>query len=159
MLFCWIFKKHMTRYPITSSYINWTSMVSEARYTSGSTAFHQIDHSQWYFKVLDLKRLLWHLEYQKAISWDLYCLLYSGLSRASTGPGAINKTGPCAGVAAQGQEKASAALKFFSENRLETRAPGIYPSYSPLLSTVLAIFINDLPSVVVSKVRCLRMTA
>ena len=29
---------------------------------------------------------------------------HSGPSRASSGPGAINSTGPCVGVAAQGQE-------------------------------------------------------
>ena len=32
----------------------------------------------------------------------------SGPSRASSGPGAINSTGPCVGVAAQGQEVATA---------------------------------------------------
>ena len=68
------------------------------------------------------------------------CAIQAGPSRASSGPRTINKTGPCAGVAAQGQEGASAPLKYYSappsesnflRALLETRAPGIYPGYPP----------------------------
>ena len=67
-----------------------------------------------------------------------------GLSKASPGPGAINNTGPCAGVASQGQEGASAPLKYYSAPPsessflpavLEAWAPGAYPGYPPLEGT------------------------
>ena len=63
-----------------------------------------------------------------------------GLSRASSGPGAINSTGPCVGVAAQGQEGAS---KIFT-GPLEARDPEFYPGYSSLsmvLSTTQIVLI------------------
>ena len=55
-----------------------------------------------------------------------------------------NNMGPCAGVAAQGQEGASAPLKYHSaplsksnilQTLFETWALGIYPGYPPLDNT------------------------
>ena len=70
----------------------------------------------------------------------------SGPSRASSGPGAINNTGPCVGAAAQGQEGNSAPLKYYSAPAsesnflralLETRARD-FPPTNPLDGTGLA---------------------
>ena len=74
--------------------------------------------------------------------------LYVGPLRGSLGPGDINNMGPCAGVAAQGQDGDSAPLKYYSAPHLhfcirntlwallEIWALGIYP---PPLSIVLTV--------------------
>ena len=53
----------------------------------------------------------------------------AGPSRASSGSGAINNTGLCTGVAAQGKEGASAPLKYYSAPRLNQTLCG--PVFRP----------------------------